>query len=212
MNENFFTNFLSKLSPTDPAGGSAGIVGDLTGKSKEQIKANAIAMATAATTAATVLTPVGRNVAGNTLKTAAKHPVATGLAVATGKLAADAVSDKDDSWFEKLEKLVNKIWDIGEFTAKYGKMLAVAGTTVFALFKTAPIWMPLLSSTIKSMLRGNSLATVVFDSNGTWYKMRYDIKYKRWELLYKDFSFGNTPPPEDTEQLMNTKFFNKFLN
>lgn len=211
LNEGFL-DFLSKLSPTDPTGGSVGIVSDLTGKSKDEIKANAVAMATAAGATATTLTPVGRAVTGSVIKTGVKHPVAAGLTVAASKLALDAAGNENDAWWQKLGKLVNKVWDIGKFTAKHAKTIAIASTIAYALFKTANIWMPLVSSCIKSILRGNSLATLDFDSNGIWYRMRYDIKYKRWELLYKNFSMGSTPPPEDTEQLLKTKFFKRFLS
>ena len=168
-------------------------------------------MASAAGIAVTALTPAGRSGAGAVLKAGVKHPVGAGLTVAAGKLALDAAGDENDAWWDKLGKLVNKVWDIGKFTAKYGKQIAIAGTAAYALFKTAPLWMPLLASTIKSILRGKSLAIVEFDSNGTMYKMHYDIKYKRWELLYKGFSFGNSPQPEETEQLMNTKFFKAYI-
>ena len=123
----------------------------------------------------------------------------------------DVAGDENDAWWEKLGKMVNKVWDIGKFTADHAKEIAIASTTAYALFKTAGIWMPLVASMVKSFLRGKSLAIVEFDSNGTMYKMHYDIKYKRWELLYKGFSFGNSPQPEETEQLMNTKFFKAYI-
>jgi hypothetical protein len=40
--------------------------------------------------------------------------------------------------------------------------------------------MPFLSTFVKSILRGNSLAILEFDSNGTKYKMAFDMKYNRW--------------------------------
>lgn len=168
-------------------------------------------MATAAGIAATALTPAGRGAAGKAVTTAAKHPIATGITAAAGTLAMDAVGEKDDPWLVKLEKLVNRVWDIGKFTAAHSTDIAVASTVAYALFKTAGIWMPLVASSVKALLRGNSLATVDFDSNGTWYRMRYDVKYKRWELVYKGMSLGSHPSAEETEQLMKTKFFKKFL-
>lgn len=209
LNEGFIDK-LSKFQPADPTGGSVGIVVDLAGKTPEQIKANTIALGTAAAAAAAV-TPIGRKIVTAVGKTALKNPGTTLLGIGATKLAADAVSEKDDSWWEKLEKLVNKIWDIGQFTAKHGKAIALAGTVVYSLFKTAGLWMPMLGSFVKSILRGNSLATVDFDSNGRIYRMRYDVKHRRWELIYKGFSMGATPPPEETEQLMDTRFFKRFF-
>lgn len=167
------------------------------------------ALAAAAATAA--LLPGARDVTLGTAKAAAKNPGTALLAGAAGKLALDAAGDEGDSWLQKLEKLVNKVWDIGAFTAKHGKALAIAGTTAYALFKTADIWLPVVGSLVKSLLRGNSLATLDFDSNGRWHRMRYDVRAKRWELTYKGLSFGATQPPEEVEQLMSTKFFSKFL-
>lgn len=210
LNESF-TDFLANLSPSDPASGSVGIVGDLADKTPEQIKANAAAMGTAAVSAAAILTPPGRTAASAVGKTIVKNPGKALLAGATVKLGMDMAGDENDAWWDKLGKLVNKVWDIGAFTAKHSTAIAVAGTTAFALFKTAPLWMPLISSMVKSMLRGDSLAVVEFDSNGTMYKMHYDMKYRRWELMYKGFSFGRSPAPEETEQLMNTAFFKHYI-
>ena len=167
-------------------------------------------MAAAAGIAAATLTPAGRSIAGGAGKAIAKHPAGAALTLTAAKLASDAVGDKDDSWWEKLEKLVNKVWDIGKFTAKHATAITVACTTAYALFKTAPLWLPLTFQVVKAILRGNSLALVEFDSNGEWYRMHYDIKYKRWELIKKGFSLSG-PAPEETEQLMNTKFFGAFL-
>ena len=108
MNEGFI-EFMSKISPTDPTAGSTGIVADLAGKSKEEIKINADAMTAAVVGAAAVLTPAGG--------IALRHPVATTITAGATTLAANAVGDKDDTWLEKLGKLVNKVWDIGKFTA-----------------------------------------------------------------------------------------------
>lgn len=210
LNEGFI-DFMSKFTPTDPTGGSVGIVSDLVGKSQNEINANAVAMASAAGIAATTLTSAGRSIASTIGQAAVKNPGATAVTLAAGKLAMDAAGDENDAWWEKLGKLVNKVWDIGKFTADHAKEIAIASTTAYALFKTAGIWMPLVASMVKSFLRGKSLAIVEFDSNGVWYKMHYDIKYKRWELLYKGFSFGNSPQPEETEQLMNTKFFKAYV-
>ena len=211
INESFL-DFLADFTPTDPTGGAVGIVGDLAGKSPEQIEANAAAMATAAGAIATAIVPQTRGAALKVGKLAAKNPGTVLLTGAAVKLGMDAVGDEDDAWWQKLRKLVNKVWDIGTFTTKHSTAIAVAGTTAFALFKTAPLWMPLVGSMVKSLLRGNSLAVVEFDSNGTMYKMHYDVKYRRWELMYKSFSFGRTPPPEETEQLLSTKFFTEYID
>lgn len=203
--------FVDAMNRT-PIVGGPGFVFQIANADEDMMKTQANhALAASAATAAIAI-PQVRDAAKSIGATAIKNPKATALTVAGATLAANAVSDEDDSWWQKLEKLVNKIWDIGEFTAKHGKAIAIASTTAFALFKTANIWMPLIGSFVKSLLRGNSLATVDFDSNGRWYRMRYDVNSKRWELLYKGFSMGASPDPQETNQLIDTKFFKSFVN
>lgn len=203
-----------------PTVGGPGMVFQIANADKSMMDQQA-KHAVASAAAGLALLPGVRDVAAAGLKTVAKHPVAAATTAAGAGAAlelsnaVDKLQGKDTdgmSLLDKIGSLVNKVWDIGKFTAKHAKAIAIASTTAYALFKTANIWMPLVGSFVKSLLRGNSLATVEFDSNGTWYKMRYDIKSKRWELMYKGFSMGSTPPPEETEQLMNTKFFKRFLN
>ena len=190
-----------------PTVGGPGMVFQIANADKETMDQQA-KHAAASAAAGLALLPGVRDVIGAGLKTAVKNPVTTAGTLAGAGAAielsnvVDKLSGKDTdnmSLLDKIGSLVNKVWDIGKFTAKHAKSIAIASTTAYALFKTANIWMPLVGSCIKSILRGNSLATLDFDSNGTWYRMRYDIKYKRWELLYKNFSMGSTPPPEETE-------------
>lgn len=221
LNEGFMDklNKAAEQLSHSPTVGGPGMVFQIANADKETMNQQ-VKHAAASAAAGLALLPGARDALGAGLKVAAKNPIATAGTLAGAGAAVelsnvvDKLSGKDTdnmSLLDKIGSLVNKVWDIGKFTAKHAKAIAIASTTAYALFKTANIWMPLVGSCIKSILRGNSLATLDFDSNGTWYRMRYDIKYKRWELLYKNFSMGNTPSPEETEQLMNTKFFKKFL-
>ena len=213
ISENFTDAFKSiSRIPTVGGPGMTFQISNADPKTMEQQAKHALA---ATMTTGALAIPGVRNGVRKIIKTGSKivtkNPIkSTALVGATASLI-DSSGNNNDSWLIKLEKFVNKAWDIGKFMKDHGKALAVAGTVVYALFQTAEIWLPFVSIFIKNILRGNSLAILEFDSNGTYYKMAFDIKYNRWQLSYKGFSLS-TPPPEETEQLMNTILFKRFFN
>lgn len=216
-NESINEGFLDAISRT-PTVGAPGMVFQISNASPEMMKMQADHAAAATASAAAIAIPgvrhTLRRVLGKTTKAAIRHPVGTttaiGTAVAAKKLV-DASGNENDSWWKKLETLVNKIWNVGKFINKYGKSIAIAGSIAYGLFKTAGLWLPPLSALIKRCLRGNSLAVCEFDSNETRYKIAFDMKYKKWQLSYVNFS-TEPPPPQETEQLMSTMFFRRFLD
>lgn len=210
MNESFWSklNDAAEKMSHAPSSGGPGMVFQIANASQASMDQQANhAMAAAATGIA--LLPGVKNVSMNIAKVAAKNPVATAGTIAAVKIASDAVGDENDTWWEKLGKLVNKAWDIGKFIGNHGKALTIASTTIFALYKTAGIWLPLIGKMIKSMSRGDMICGTEFESNGEMYVAYFDNKSYTWQLKYKDFNLGE-PAGEDLQQLLQTRFFQNF--
>lgn len=231
LNENWFTDLLNAPPAwvEEPTGFNLCapeevFKDDVKGGLEGYRKGQKMALAASGAAIAAAIPPLRRaalNLGKTVVKTAGKHPIASGAAAValsspstTAKVAKNAIGDirslgkAVDSARPYLDKICAFFKPLADFFKEHPVYASALGAIGYGLLQTYPVWSPYIRRLAYEATSGKSLAVVEFEANDRKWRFEYSQRKNKWILL----GGGKIADPADSSSFMKTRFAKKFID